>query len=66
MKLKKITAYIQTDGPSEEVITIIPSGYEGEWVIASEDAGYNLDVAYSGGRQKQEIIEAIKEAEVNG
>lgn len=61
-RLKKITAYIQqTDEPSDEIIMIIPSGYEGIWILALEDAGYNLSINYPDSKRNQEIIEAIKE-----
>lgn len=66
MKLKKITAYTQTDGPAGVVITIIPSGCKGVWIWASEDHGYNLGIAYPDSDGNQAIIEAVKEAEIDG
>lgn len=66
MKLKKITAYQQVDGPAEHGISrvIIPSGFVGVWIIVVEDASYNLSIDYPGkSKEIQEIINAVKEAE---
>jgi len=66
MKLKKITAYQQVDGPAEHGISrvIIPSGFDGAWIIAVEDSSYSLNISYpSKSSEVEEIINAIKEAE---
>jgi hypothetical protein len=66
MKLKKITAYQQVDGPAEHGISrvIIPSGFVGVWIIAVEDSSYSLNISYPfKSSEVEEIINAIKEAE---
>lgn len=66
MKLKKITAYQQTDGPAKDGISkvIIPSGFKGVWIVMVEDYAYNLSIDYpSKSKEIQEIIDAVKEAE---
>jgi len=63
MKLKKITAYQQIDGPSGEVITIIPSGFPMVWICVSEDIAYNVGAGYpTSSKAIQEIIDGVKEA----
>lgn len=62
MKLKKVIAYHQVDGPTGEVITIIPSGFSGVWIRVSEDYAYDINAEYPTSSEKmQEIINAIKE-----
>ena len=67
MKLEKITAYQQIDGPPGEVITIIPSGFLKVWVRVIEDNTYNINVDYPKNPEvTTEILNAIKEAELDG
>jgi hypothetical protein len=61
MKLKKITAYIQTDKKrTDEIRMFLPSGYKGGYILVEEDCAYNLGIAYLPFKWSKKFLDAKK------